>query len=124
MKIFPFGSREDREMTMSDANFGASRISIIKVEKGNTDGGCNPSGVQVQFKENIHYKASRPKADYLQRLFKKQGWNVSLEPRDDSPMTFICLSREGTELSTAEVIKILESDKDNLELPEAWIPKT
>lgn len=106
----------------------AAKITIRAVEPGEARYGCHPRAVQVLFVES-RTLPSKPNMAYLSELFTKHGLQTrEVEGVKDVPFLRVCVFREGDKgverLRVDEVVAVLNSAPDEIDLTEARIVRT
>lgn len=97
---------------MSEARNRGSKITVRRVEQGNRQGGCNPSGVQVQFKESLSSQGN-PNLEYLRTLLEGKGYEVTEGARvKNTPFLRICVVKGTGQIQRKEVLAVLREDPE------------
>lgn len=113
---------------MSENRPVAAKITIRKVEPGEARYGCDPRAVQVLFVESQTIQ-NKPNMAYLSELLTRQGFQTrEVEGVKDVPFLRLCVSRQGEKgleyVGVDEVVDVLKSDPDEIDLTEAKITGT
>lgn len=113
---------------MSTSRPVAAKITIRKVEPGEARYGCDPRAVQVLFVESQTLQ-NKPNMAYLNELFEKNGFQTrEVEGVKDVPFLRLCVFRQGEKglesVTVDEVVAVLKSDPDEIDLTEARITGT
>jgi hypothetical protein len=90
----------------------AAPITILKVEQGQGQYGCQPGGVQILFKESTTVQGS-PNREYLRTFLEEQGFQVKEgDPVPDVPFLRLCVTKEKGQLMPDEMVALLRQNQE------------
>ena len=102
----------------------ASRITIHKVQPGETRVGCHPGGVQIFYKESTTIGGD-PNLLYLRTLIENHGFEATEgDSVQDTPLKYLCVARLSGSVSKEEILALLAQDQEidlsNVNRPEGY----
>ncbi len=107
---------------MSAPKNTGSKITVRRVEQGNRQGGCNPRGVQIQFKETPNSRGN-PNMEHLRVLLEGKGYEVTEGVGvENTPFLCLCVLKGKGQIQRGEVLAVLGEDPE-IDLPAVDQPE-
>ena len=86
----------------------SSKITVLAVQPGEARVGCDPSGIQIFYKESTT-QSGNPNLIRLSDLLKKHGFQVKDGgPVSVTPLRYLCVTKTGGAVSRGDVLAVLE----------------